>query len=32
VISGLNGGWMSMYLHAGGHFIFDAAGYFTTAG
>ena len=31
VISGLNSGWMSMYLHAGGHFIFDAAGYFTTA-
>jgi hypothetical protein len=31
VITGHNAGQVSVFSHAGGHFIFDAAGYFTTA-
>jgi hypothetical protein len=30
VISGVNGGRVSVFLHSGGHFIIDAAGYFTS--
>jgi hypothetical protein len=29
-ISGVNGGHVSVFLHSGGHFIIDAAGYFTS--
>jgi hypothetical protein len=31
VITGHNAGQVTVFDHAGGHFIFDAAGYFTTA-
>jgi hypothetical protein len=30
-ITGHNAGQVTVFDHAGGHFIFDAAGYFTTA-